>query len=360
LLNKVSTKVVRKRGDLITKHVGALMLVTSVVGSEVKNVQTSLINVPPSSLPGTAILNDRKKSIFYNALFNKLHDDTFSERNIAKKRNWRLTTDGCLNGFLLAPIRLHLVALTLLAVCVSIVCLDPVAQSLESLLYVVNLTQKGGIFRAVNFQPLSMLNWVSHVTLFSFSIEFTYSFYLLNRIHPNKVAKKKYARFCIVFSLSVLQSFITIIGHSQIARNTKVSWGFLCWDRMMIMNNIFFTGLAVTFGSWILIPCFWAMVHSYIGFHNWAGRILATFTQIIYFGPEIPKRFSCLFLLVPLLGLIKPFGAPTETDMAHLLSVLTLNMIFCLMLLAIRGKVFEVMNKKVIEEMVGGRKKKVK
>jgi len=357
-LNKVSTKVVRKGGDLITKHVGASTLVTSIAGSDVKNVQTSLIDVPPSSLRGNAILTmkklyNRKESTFDDELFNKLHDDTFSERNIAQKRNRRLTTDRCLNGLLLAPIQLHLVALTLLAVCVSIVRLDPVAQALESLLYVVDLTKNGGTFAAVNFQPLSMLNHVTHVTLLNISIEFAYSFYLLNKIHPNKTAKKKYARFCIAFSLMILQVYMTIIGHSQIAYNTKLSWGFLSWDRMVIMNNIFCTGLAVTFGSWIIIPCFWAMVQSYIGFHNWAGRILATFTQIIYFGPEIPKRFSCFFLLVPLLGLIDPFGAPTDTDMAHFLSALALNMIFCLMLFAIRGKVFEVMDNKVIEGMGG-------
>jgi len=203
-LNKVSTKVVRKGGDLITKHVGASTLVTSIAGSDVKNVQTSLIDVPPSSLRGNAILTmkklyNRKESTFDDALFNKLHDDTFSERNIAQKRNRRLTTDRCLNGLLLAPIRLHLVALTLLAVCVSIVRLDPVAQALESLLYVVDLTKNGGTFPAVNFQPLSMLNHVTHVTLLNISIEFAYSFYLLNKIHPNKTAKKKYARFCTVF-----------------------------------------------------------------------------------------------------------------------------------------------------------------
>jgi len=351
-LNNVSTKVFRNWGDIKTNHVGASTVVTSIAGSDVKTVQTSPIDVPPSSLPGTAILTmkklyNRKETTLYDALFDKLHDDTFSERNIAQKRNRRLTTDECLNSLLMAPIQLHLIALALLAVCVSIVRLDPVAQAFESFLYVVNLTQNGGIFAAANFQPLSMLNWVFHVTLFSLSIEFAYSFYLLNKIHPNKATKKKYARFCIVFSLSVLQSTFGIIGHSQIAHNTKVSWGFLWWDRMLIMNNIFCTGLAVTFGSWILIPCFWAMVQSYIGFHNWAGRILATFSQIIYFGPAIPKKFSCLFLLVPLLGVISPFGAPTDTDVAHLFTVVALNIIFCLMHFAIRGKIFDVIDKKV-------------
>ena len=316
-----------------------------------KNVQTSLIDVPPSSLPGTAILTMkklRKESTFYDALFNKRHGGTFSERNITQKRNRRLATNGCSNGLLLAPIKLHLVALTLLAVCVSIVHLDPVAQALESLLYVLDLTKNGTIFASKNFRPLSILNWVTHVSLFIFSIEFAYSFYLLNKIHPNKTAKKKYARFCTVFSVAILQAIFTILGHSQIAHNTKLSWGFLCWDRMLIMNNIFFTGLAVTFGSWILIPCFWAMVKSYVGFHNWAGRILATITQIIYFGPEIPRLFSCSFLLIPLLALIDPFGAPTDTDMAHLFSALILNTLFGLMLFGLRRKIFDVMNHKAI------------
>jgi len=316
---------------------------------DAKSVQTSLIDVPPSSLPGTTILTMkklRKESTFYDAI--KRHGGTFSERNITQKRNRRLATNGCSNGLLLAPIQLHLVALTLLAVCVSIVHLDPVAKALESLLYVVDLTKNGTIFPAENFQPLSMLSWVTHVSLFHFSIEFAYSFYRLNKIHPNKTAKKKYARFCTVFSFTILQATFTILGHSQIAYNTELSWGFLWWDRMLIMNNIFCTGLTVTFGSWILIPCFWALVQSHIGFHNWAGRILATFTQIIYFGPEIPRMFSCSFLLTPLLGLIDPFGAPTETDMAHLFTALTLNTIFGLMLFAIRRKIFDVMNHKVI------------
>ena len=318
---------------------------------DAKNVQASPMDVPPSSLPGTAILTMkklRKKSTFYDALFNKRHGGTLSERNVTRKRNRRLATNGCSNGLLVAPIQLHLVALTLLALCVSIVRLGPVAKALESLLYVVDLTKNGTIFAAKNFQPLSMLSWVTHVPLFIFSIEFAYSFYLLHKIHPNKTAKKKYARFCTVFSVAILQSTFTILGHSQIACNTELSWGFLWWDRMLIMNNIFFTGLAVTFGSWILIPCFWAMVQGCIGFHNWAGRILATFTQIIYFGPEIPRIFSCSFLLIPFLGLIDPFGAPTDTDMAHLGTALIVNTIFGLMLFAIRRKIFDVMNHKAI------------
>jgi hypothetical protein len=251
-------------------------------------------------------------------------------------------------SLLLAPIQLHLVALTLLVICVSIVRLDLVAQVLESLLGVgvVNMIKNEAIFVNGDFQLLGILTWLAHVLPVTFSIEFAYSFYLLKKKHPDEAAREKYSRLFIVFSIEVVQTFFAVISHSQIAYNTKLELAFFWWHQRLITNNIFGTGLAVTFGPWTLIPCLLAVVHGYIGFNNWAGRILATYTQVIYFGPEFPKMFPCSMLLLPVLAVTQPFGEITETDTAHLFATVVLDMILGLMLFAIRGKVLEVADKK--------------
>ena len=209
---------------------------------------------------------------------------------------------------LLAPLHLHLAAGALLVFSISIVRLDIVAQVLEKLLGVgiLNMIYSNeGLLANDSFQPLSILNWFFHAIFMVFPIEFAYSFYLLKKYHPDETARKKYSRFFVLFSIDIVQTFFTLISHSQIGYNPKLEQALIWWHHKMIMNNIFGTGLAVTFGSWILIPCFLAVLSGNLGFFNWPGRILATYTQVIYFGKEIPKMFACSMLLIPVLGATK-------------------------------------------------------
>ena len=209
---------------------------------------------------------------------------------------------------LLAPLQLHLAAGALLVFCISIVRLGTVAQVVEKLLGVgiLNMIYSNeGLLVNDSFPPLSILTWFIHAPLMVFPIEFAYSFYLLKKYHTDEAARRKYSRFFVLFSIDIVQSFCTLIGHSQIGYNPKLELAFMWWHHKMIMNNIFGTGLAVTFGSWILIPCFLAVLNGNLGFFNWAGRILATYTQVIYFGKEIPKMFACSMLLIPILGSAK-------------------------------------------------------
>lgn len=100
----------------------------------------------------------------------------------------------------------------------------------------------------------------------------------------------------------------------------------------------------MTAGPWTLLPVFAGVNLGAVGFHNWMGRILATFSIYKYFVPELPALFTVSFiglstipnLLAQILQTTLKVGGPyNQSDANHvlvacMLGVFSMSMAFSL------------------------------
>jgi len=198
---------------------------------------------------------------------------------------------------------------------------------------------------ASKIEPLSIVNWANHLVLHAISLELAGGFYTLLKQSSDDGEKKIYRGFFAVYGMGVVQSFFTLCAHSLIGVNQGLDKSMENVFKACICTNSFGTGLSVAVGPWTLIPIFAGVSFDKIGYGNWAGRILGSFSLYKYFSTkELPTLFPYLYLSVGLLGiasvvLLRPTFESAMSDIVHGTLAMNLNVIFGGMALLLNRKI---------------------
>lgn len=184
-------------------------------------------------------------------------------------------------------------------------------------------------WKALEFSPLSAWNWAIHAIIVVFSLELTGSFFTLMRqsqSNDDVQETQVYKGFLGAYSLTYVHSMTTTLSHAFIGANTSLAFMLDNWFHAFLRTFIFGTGLSVKLGPWILLPVFAGVNLGIVGYGNWAGRGLATYTIYKHLSSkELPSLFKYMFIsfnVVPM-ALTTALGALIKTegtsDMAHFL-----------------------------------------
>ena len=146
-------------------------------------------------------------------------------------------------------------------------------------------------------QPLSALSWVLHVIVFAFSLEMQAAFSSLMHQSDDIHKKRAYKGFSAAYSLSYFQSIATMISHAFIGANRSLEYIFSNCFTALLRTLIFGTGLSVSLGPWTLLPVFAGVNLGVIGYDNWVGRGLATYTLYKHLASEeLPSMFKSWYV----------------------------------------------------------------
>ena len=196
------------------------------------------------------------------------------------------------------PLAIHATSIALWTALVGLLSFAPAAKlahnSLSALLR-ASLEPR-------TFKPLGALNWVLHAVVFAFSLEMQAAFSLLMHQSDDIHKKRAYKGFAAAYSLSYFQSIATMISHAFIGTNRSLEYIFSNWFTALLRTLIFGTGLSVSLGSWTLIPVFAGVNLGVVGYDNWVGRGLATYTLYKHLASEeLPSLFKSWYVCLNVL-----------------------------------------------------------
>mmetsp|Transcript_24126 Transcript_24126/g.50519 ORF Transcript_24126/g.50519 Transcript_24126/m.50519 type:complete len:338 (-) Transcript_24126:102-1115(-) len=281
----------------------------------------------------------------YNTALQSSKPEQEASTNTIKPSHLKLNTRRRLeltNFFRLAA-KAHLASLAFFAATQVMLRLKTAAKFVESLLILLPCASWKN---APNFEPLSIVNWAFHLVVHAVSLELAGGFYALMKQSTDDGEKRTYRGFFAVYALSFIQSFFTLSAHGLIGVNQGLGDIMENVFRACVRTGIFGTGLSATVGPWTLIPIFAGVSIDKIGYGNWAGRILSSFTLYKYFSTkELPSLLPYLYVAAALLGIVlKLLGLNLETNMAHCAVAMILYVIF--------GGMAFLLNQKIKRERV--------